>query len=132
MKKIGMLHGELSKILGEMAHHDLILIGDAGMPCPEGVPFIDLAVTQGVPRFLDVLKVVMEELYVEEAYIDVEGAEKSPEFQQKMIGLIGTEFPYTAIPHADLQEMAKGAKAMIRTGEFTPYANIILKSGVLF
>lgn len=65
MKKIGLLHGELSRTIAELAHEDIILIGDAGMPVPEGVKLIDLAVVCGVPSFIDVLKAVMSEMLVE-------------------------------------------------------------------
>lgn len=37
MKKIGLLHKELSKVIAQLAHEDMILIGDAGMPVLEGV-----------------------------------------------------------------------------------------------
>jgi D-ribose pyranase len=36
------------------------------------------------------------------------------------------------VPHAEFKKKTKSAKAIVRTGEFTPYANIILESGVLF
>ena len=34
--------------------------------------------------------------------------------------------------HSDLKKMTKTCKAVIRTGETTPYANIILQSGCIF
>lgn len=36
------------------------------------------------------------------------------------------------ISHEDLKAMSKNARAIIRTGEYKPYANIILESGVEF
>ena len=71
MKKTGILHGELSKTIAELAHDDMILIGDAGMPVPEGVKMIDLALKEGVPHFLDVLEAVMREMLVAEGIIDL-------------------------------------------------------------
>lgn len=52
MKKKGIFHGDLSRIVAELEHYDMILIRDAGMPCPDGVEWIDLAVCEGVPPFL--------------------------------------------------------------------------------
>ncbi|NMR96599.1 D-ribose pyranase, partial [Vibrio parahaemolyticus] len=72
MKKRGILNGELSKLIAEMGHMDMILIGDAGMPVPKGVKLIDLALVEGIPSFIEVLKAVLEDLEVEEAYIDLE------------------------------------------------------------
>lgn len=132
MKKIGVLHGELSKVLGEMAHHDTILIGDAGMPVPKGVQLIDLALIKGVPGFVETLKAIMTELHIEQGIIDVEMKEISPEIRKEVDEAVGEEFELVEIPHIELQELSKNCKAVIRTGEFTPYSNIILKSGVLF
>lgn len=132
IKKIGVLHGELSKLLAEMAHHDTILIGDAGMPVPKGVKLIDLALVNGVPGFYEVLEAIMTELHIEQGIIDVEMNEVSPHMREKMKMIVKDSFELKEVPHSELQEMSKNCKAVIRTGEFTPYTNIILKSGVLF
>lgn len=132
MKKIGLLHGELSKCIAQMGHGDMILIGDAGMPVPEGVPLIDLALIQGVPGFFDVLKAVLSELCVQEAVIGAEMKQVSPHIKTQLDEIVKADFELTELPHLKLKELSKDAKAVIRTGEFTPYANIILKAGVLF
>jgi D-ribose pyranase len=132
MKKTGLLHSELSKTLAELAHDDMILIGDAGMPCPKGVKFIDLAVSKNIPAFFDVLRAVMGEMLIASAYIDIEQQEKSPEFAKKLLELVNGSFALQKIPHEETKSMSAACKAVIRTGEFTPYANIILKAGCLF
>lgn len=132
MKKIGVLHGELSRAIALMAHHEEILIGDAGMPVPPGVPLIDLALVEGIPSFLQVLSAVLQELEVEQAYIDSEMAQISPAMHQALQELIGQQFPISDMPHEDLKRRSAKAKFAIRSAEFTPYSNIILKAGVLF
>lgn len=42
------------------------------------------------------------------------------------------EVKITFISHEELKEELKKCKAVIRTGEQTPYANVILRSGVVF
>lgn len=132
MKKIGILHGELSKVIAELAHEDMILIGDAGMPVPEGVRLIDLAVVKGVPSFIDVLRAVLSEMLVAKGIIDQEQAEVSPQMGSKIREIAGVGFPLEIRPHAEVKELSKKAKAVIRTGEFTPYSNIILEADCLF
>ena len=132
MKKVGLLHGELSKLIAEMAHDDTILIGDAGMPVPKGVQFIDLAIVNGVPSFFEVLNAVLSELCVEEAIIDTEMNEVSPHIRKQLDEVVKGEFKLKEIPHKELKELSKECKAVIRTGEFTSYSNIILRAGVLF
>ena len=36
------------------------------------------------------------------------------------------------LPHAVFKEKTRTSQAVVRTGEFTPYANIILEAGVIF
>lgn len=132
MKKSGILHAELSRLVAGMGHHDLLVIGDAGLPVPKGVPVIDLALREGVPGFLETLETVLTELHVEEAVIDVEMATVSPSFAAAFRGAWPSGVPLREVPHADLQRLAHDAKAVVRTGEFTPYANIVLVAGVLF
>ncbi len=132
MKKIGILHGELSKTIAELAHDDMILIGDAGMPVPEGVKMIDLALKEGVPHFLDVLEAVMREMLVAEGMIDQEMAEVSPHMREELERVVKGSFPLRTMPHEEVKKLSAKAKAVIRTGEFTSYSNIILKAGVLF
>lgn len=132
MKKIGILHNELAQEIAKSGHLDKFVIGDAGLPIPHGVKCIDLALVEGQPSFMTTLKAVLEELHVEEAIIDTEMEEVSPHKKKELLELVGDQFPIKAVPHAELQEMAKDAKVIIRTGEFTPYTNIILVAGVLF
>ena len=132
MKKIGILHGELSKCIARMGHKDMILIGDAGMPVPEGVPLIDLALVEGIPGFLDTLRAVLSELCVESGIISSEMGKVSPQIASKLDEIVGDSFKLRQISHEALKELSKEAKVIVRTGEFTPYANIVLEAGVIF
>jgi D-ribose pyranase len=40
--------------------------------------------------------------------------------------------PIVTVPHQSFKAQTHSARAVIRTGEFTPYANIILEAGVVF
>ena len=132
MKKAGVLNGDLSRLIAEMGHHDTILIGDAGMPVPKGVLLIDLALTKGVPSFAQTLEAVLTELHAEEGIIGIEMDEVSPHMRREVEKIVNDQFILRVVTHEELKEMSKDCKAVIRTGEFTPYSNIILKSGVLF
>lgn len=132
MKKTGVLHAQLSYLIATMAHGEMLVIGDAGLPVPDGVEFVDLALKNGVPSFLETLATVLEELHVEKAIIDTEQAEVSPQKYKEFTAMWPEDIPVRSIPHSEFQNMVKDAKAVVRTGEFTPYSNIILVSGVLF
>ncbi|AZN42829.1 D-ribose pyranase [Paenibacillus albus] len=133
MKKSPLLHPELSKLIAELGHLDELVICDSGYPIPAEMKRIDLALTQGIPGFIETLQVVLNELCVQEIIIAEEMIEKSPALYNQMIALTGTELPIHEMPHQDFKAHVKaGARAVIRTGEFTPYANVSLVCGVVF
>ncbi|MEM6390635.1 MAG: D-ribose pyranase [Pseudomonadota bacterium] len=126
MKKSGLLHRELSYLIASLGHGDLVVIGDAGLPAPPGVQVIDLAVTLGLPGFLDVLDAVLSEMQVEAAF----RASEAGAIGRDMDGRLSVAVEQ--ISHEDFKALSAEARAIIRTGEATPYANIGLVAGVVF
>ena len=129
MKKNGILNPQLNCVISEMGHRDMLIIADAGLPIPQEVERIDLTLKSGIPSFTEVLRAVLSELEVEEAYVAKEIKEKNPQTLNLISSLIG-EVKF--ITHEELKELSKLARAIVRTGECSPYANIILISGVTF
>ena len=105
MKKAPLLHAELSQLIASFGHGDALVIADAGLPVPPGTRCVDLAVTRGVPSLAQVLDAVLSVMQVERA-----------EFAQE----------------AQLKRHSAAARAVVRTGECTPYANVALYAGVVF
>ena len=131
MKKRGILNAELAKAIAALGHKELFLIGDAGMPIPPGVQVIDLALCKGVPTFKQVLTAVLEEAEVEYYFLAEEITEKNP----RLLRVIEEALPVTEhemMPHTEFKVFTQQAKFAIRTGEFTPYPNIMLRAGVAF
>ena len=131
MKKRGILNAQLSYLLAALGHKDLFMIGDAGMPIPEGVEVVDLVLTAGVPKFKQVLDAVLDEVQVEGYYLAHEIKEFNPELEEYIkAGLPEAEVEY--MPHEDLKKFSGKCRFAIRTGEFSPYPNVILRAGVVF
>jgi D-ribose pyranase len=131
MKKIGIINGPISAVIASLGHTDTVVIADAGLPIPAGPERIDLALSAGLPSFLDTLRVVLTEMQVERAVVAGEMLEVSPTVYQAIKALLG-EIPIDTLPHESFKQQTRSARAVIRTGEFTPYANIILVAGVVF
>jgi len=131
MKKRGILNKELNTVISEMGHKDTITISDAGLPIPKNVKRIDLALKRGYPEFLKILKAVLEDLVVEKAFIASEIKEISPEMHKNLISLLG-EIEVEYISHNQFKKQSEDSRAVVRSGETTPYANVILVSGVDF
>lgn len=131
MKKIGVLNDKISSVISTMGHTDALAIGDCGLPIPEETKRIDLALIKDIPTFMQTLKAVLLELQIEEVEIANETKEISPQLYEEIKKELG-QVKIVFITHEELKEKLKRCKAVIRTGEQTPYANIILKSGVVF
>ena len=131
MKKNGILNKELNTVFASLGHTDTIVIADCGLPIPDEVTRIDLSIMKGFPSFLSVLDPVLDELEIEAITI----AEEIQTYNAGMYDELQKRFAKTTkhlVPHEQFKKMIKSAKAVIRTGEATPYANIILHSGVNF
>ncbi len=131
MKKIGIINQPIASVIAGLGHTDTLVIADAGLPIPAETQRIDLALTQGIPTFLDTLRVVLGEMQVERAVVAEEMLKVSPQVYQAIKALLGST-PIETMPHAAFKEQTRSARAVIRTGEFTPYANVILVAGVVF
>lgn len=130
MKLKGILNSDIAKGLADLGHTDLIAIGDCGLPIdPEKK--IDLSLKLGEPKFIDVLEVLLEDFSVEYYYLAEEIKENNPDQEKKIEKLLeGVECEY--ISHEDFKEKLADVKFVIRTGETTPYSNIILQSKNIF
>jgi D-ribose pyranase len=131
MKRTTLLHAELSDVIARLGHGDLLVIADAGLPIPDGPRRIDLAVSANVPRFQDVLAAVLAEMKVESAmFADELAPANRPVHAELMRQLAST--PVATLSHEQFKAATRQARAIVRTGEFSPYANVILRAGVVF
>ena len=137
MKRNGILNSDISRVLSYMGHTDRICIGDCGLPVPDETERIDLALRFGQSSFMDVLTEVAKDMKVERIFLAEEMKEKNEAqlkavlsfFENSETGF-APEVEY--VSHEQLKRMTEDCKAVIRTGETTPYSNIILQSGCIF
>ncbi|WP_338997379.1 D-ribose pyranase [Lactococcus formosensis] len=131
MKKTKVINSDISRVIAQMGHFDKLSIGDAGMPVPKGTEKIDLAIDNGIPSFMDVLNNVLEELEVQKIFLAEEIKENNPTVLAQITDRL-PDTPIEFIPHNDMKAELNNCHAFIRTGEMTPYANILLESNVVF
>lgn len=139
MKKSTLINAELSGLVASLGHTDEITICDAGLPIPREVQRIDLALTHGIPSFLDTVATILSECQIEGVVLAKEFAKVSPAHHDALILELrkegdksGRAIDITYVPHEVFKVRTQSSKAVVRTGECTPYANIIFQSGVVF
>jgi D-ribose pyranase len=128
MKKGGILNPALSHLLASTGHTDYFTICDRGFPVPDGPPRIDLALVDGIPTVLDVLKAIAAEWHLDRVVIAEEMTEVSPRRVQELREIAG-DVPMQIVSHLELKRLAQTGKATVRTGDTCPYANIVVVSG---
>lgn len=135
MKKGVLLNADVSAAIARMGHTDALVIADAGLPIPSSTWRIDVAVSEGVPSFMQVLAAVTAELCVERVLLAEEIKSKNPAVHEAMLAHLRTlnrEIVVDYVPHEAFKDETYQAQAVVRSGECTPYANVILYSGVTF
>jgi D-ribose pyranase len=128
MKKQGILHPGLCELLAACGHTDMITICDRGFPVPVGPVRIDLALVDGIPTVLDVLRAVAAEWAIDRILLAQEMTEASPQHVAALRAVAGA-IPLEIVPHRELKQVARTARGTVRTADPTPWANIIIVSG---
>ena len=114
-----------------MGHTDTICVADCGLPIPNNVEKIDITISIGKPMFLEVISEISKNMEVERITL----AKEIIDVNAPVLEGIKDLFPKAEIEfvsHEELKAISSKCKAIIRTGEATPFANAILHSGVIF
>ena len=128
MKRGGILHPGLSHLLASTGHTDYFTVCDRGFPVPVGPERIDLALVDGIPTVLDILRAVHAEWAIDRVLVTDEMTDVSPGRVEELRILLGA-VPLESVSHLELKRLAASARATVRTGDTVPYANVIVVSG---
>jgi len=131
VKKTGPLNSSINRVLGELRHTDSLCIADCGLPSPPGIETIDLALKLGSPSFLETLTTLLADMEIEKITLAREIESANPVVLSQIRQLL-PDVPVEWTSHDQFKHQTRSCRAIIRTGEATPYANIILHAGVIF
>ena len=129
MKEIGIVNRELSRILSAQGHGDLLMVVDAGFAIPADADVVDISLGENKPMVLEVLAELKKFYSVEKMILANQTKNVSPTLFDNITTSYGEKMEVEVIDHAELKELSKKVKAVIRTGDFTAYGNVILVSG---
>jgi D-ribose pyranase len=129
MRRSGLWHPRLAEVVTGLRHTETIVLADPGLPVPRGVESIDLVWARDEPALLPVLAALAAELVIEEAYI---AEELTDEVLLRGLDQQLGSIPVKRTSHEDFKLRCRTSRAVVRTGETTPYANLMLTAGVPF
>jgi len=129
MKEVGIVNRDIAAVISEQGHGDLLMVTDAGFAIPQEVEVIDISLSENKPMVMDVLEELNKFFSVEKMYMSNETREVSPSHLKNVSGAFGDKVELETLPHDEIKKLSREVKAVIRTGDFTAYGNVILVSG---
>lgn len=129
MRETGILNQEISDVFSMMGHMDELIIADAGFPIPLGIRTVDISLAKNKPTVMELLEELKKHFSVEKLIMANETRDVSPTRFNDITDLFGKDMPFETMPHTDFKQRSRTVKAVIRTGDFTAYSNVLLVSG---
>jgi D-ribose pyranase len=129
MKETGLLNQDVSEVISKMGHMDELIVCDAGFPIPLGVRTVDISLAKDQPTVIELLEELIKHFSVEKLVLAKETRDVSPTRFKAIVGHFQKDIPVETVPHTEFKQRSAKVKAVIRTGDFTAYSNVMLISG---
>ena len=125
----GILNPRILSLLARVRHTNALVIADRGFPFWPQIETVDVSVVDDLPTVLQVLAAIRGNFNATQAFMAREfqknnSAATRAAFEKGLAG-VPTKFE----PHVQFKKRVPGAIGLIRTGDTTQYANVILISG---
>jgi D-ribose pyranase len=125
----GILNPSLNSLLSRIRHTNTLVISDRGFPYWPQIETVDISLVDDIPTVLEVLSAIQHNFAIGKAFMarefrDENIVEVVDDFDRALHGI-----PVTYEPHMEFKLRVPHAIGLIRTGDTTQYANIILESG---
>jgi D-ribose pyranase len=128
MLKTGILNPHINSLLSRVRHTNTLVIADRGFPFWPQIETVDISLADDLPKVLDVLRAIRGNFTIGKAFMAEEfrGANTAKTRHAFELALDGIPLAYE--PHIDFKKRVPLAIGLIRTGDTTQYANMILES----
>lgn len=128
MLKNGILNPSINSLLSRVRHTNTLVIADRGFPFWPQIETVDISLVDNIPRVLDVLSAIRENFVIGAATMAEEFRSANGAEIQKMFANALPHIDITYEPHIEFKKRVPRAIGLIRTGDTTQYANIIIES----
>lgn len=128
MIRSGILNPQLASLLRRVRHTNTLVIADRGFPSWPGLETIDLSLVDDVPTVLQVLEALKSECVFGAAWMAQEFLAYNKGVTQEKFAAAMSGIRMSHEPHVEFKKRVPAAIGLIRTGDTTQYANMILES----
>jgi D-ribose pyranase len=128
MLKAGILNPQINALLSRVRHTNMLVIADRGFPFWPTIETVDIALIDDIPTVLQVLGAIRPNFVIGEIVMAREFQEHNSlavrdQFATAMHGL-----STSLVSHEALKQRVPSSIGLIRTGDTTQYANLLLVS----
>lgn len=128
MIRSGLLNPAVLSLVARVRHTNCLVIADRGFPHWPGLETVDLSLVDDIPTVCDVLGAILPNFVCGRATMASEFLSVNSEAVCEGIRRSLDGVPLFFESHIDFKKRVPAAIGLIRTGDTTPYANIILES----
>jgi len=128
MLKTGILNPNINSLLARVRHTNTLVIADRGFPFWPQIETVDISLIDDLPRVLDVLRAIRGNYTIGKAFMAEEFHANNTAKTRRQFELALEGIPLSFEPHIDFKKRVPLAIGLIRTGDTTQYANMILES----
>jgi len=129
MIRQGILNPLINSLLCRVRHTNLLVIADRGFPYWPGIETVDISLVDGIPTVLQVLEAIRPNFDIVQIYMAQEYREENTPEAQEQLAKATAGIPLVFEPYAEMKKRVPQAIGLIRTGDTTQYANMVLVSG---
>jgi D-ribose pyranase len=128
MLMTGILNPRVLNLLSRVRHTNTLVVADRGFPFWPQIETVDISLVDDVPTVLQVLDAVRAQAIFGKAWMAKEFLRENRRPTQKLFrdALEGVSLKFEL--HAKFKKRVPDAVGLIRTGDSTQYANVILES----
>ncbi len=128
MLKSGILNPQLLSLLARVRHTNMLVIADRGFPYWPMIETVDLSLVDNIPTVLQVFEAVRDSCDVGEIFMAQEFLAENTGTVVDAFSTAMKDIPVTYEPHTLFKTKIPRAIGLIRTGDTTQYANMIIVS----
>lgn len=128
MLKSGILNPAINSLLSRVRHTNTLVIADRGFPFWPQIETVDISLVDDIPLVLEVLLAIKSNfsigrVFAAQEFLAANSPETASRLEDSLLGI-----PITFEPHIEFKKRVPSAIGLIRTGDTTQYANLILES----
>jgi D-ribose pyranase len=128
MLKTGILNPSINSLLSRVRHTNTLVIADRGFPFWPMIETVDISLVNDVPTVLQVLAALRGNFVIGKAWMAREFLRNNQPKTRSAFARALTGIDLKHEPHVDFKQRVPNAIGLVRTGDTTQYANLILES----